>query len=371
MAAAAAATDEDDRSAQGARVADVLPVGSYRGEVGFRPLDNLFPLLEPILAFGGVSSYFLIAFAAYRKRLGTAAAMSAFQALCLAIGNAQEDSALLRRGRQVYLAVAKRALPMLEFLDKVPPHVGSTRPRCLFLLPHGLFCIAGKRYCSEVTQTGRQDHQFSFFVDDKLCALSPTMKASARLCGSSKIYPVGDKHVRTAMGNRESCVVFPGGFIEAACTSRTCLRLYTGIYGYWVNRCIQYGYDIEVVLMYHGGDIWEQGESLFDARLSMAKKGMPGILPTHPSRTPLAVRELFYSPETVEDPEASSKAARELSATIIEDIVAAYANDAKRVLEITGKPLKRLEVIGTPLTGELPAGVRKGRGQRQSSMSRL
>ena len=34
-----------------------------------------------------------------------------------------------------------------------------------------------------------------------------------------------------------------------------------------------------------------------------------------------------------------------------EDMVAAYANDADKVLEVTGKSLKRLEIIGKPLTG--------------------
>merc|ERR1712110_1114655 len=112
-------------------------------------------------------------------------------------------------------------------LDVTPPHKGSTRPLCIFLLPHGLFCIAGKRYCIDITNSGRHaGKNWTFFVDDKLCALSPFMKASARLCGSAKIYPVGDKHVRSAMAKSEDCCVFPGGFIEATCTSRSCLRLY-------------------------------------------------------------------------------------------------------------------------------------------------
>merc|ERR1712032_47291 len=98
-----------------------------------------------------------------------------------------------------------RALPTMEFLDSVPPHQSATRPRCLFLIPHGLYCIAGKRYCTEVTQTGRQPGM-SFFVDDKLAALSPMMKASARMCGASKIYPVGDNFVKAAMAKRENCV---------------------------------------------------------------------------------------------------------------------------------------------------------------------
>jgi hypothetical protein len=211
----------------------------------------------------------------------------------------------------------------------------------------------------------------SFFVDDKLCALSPMMKASARLCGATKIHPVGDKHVRAAMDNMENCAVFPGGFIEATCTSRTCLRLYTGIYGYWVNRCLEYGYDIVVAIVYHGSEIWEQGEGFFESRLALAKKGIPGILPTFPSRTPLAVRELFYSPAKMEPGRACVDAARALSATIIEDLVDAYARDAQRVLELTGKPLKRLEIIGKPLTGELPEAAKRGGPVRRSSLARL
>lgn len=352
-------------------IVNVLPADVYRGKVAPRPVDVLFPLFEPIIAFGGVSSYFLLALAAYRRRFATAGIMSFFQAMCVVIGNASEDSPLLQAGRRWYLMMAKRALPMMEYLDPIPPHEGATRPRCVFLLPHGLFCIAGKRYCSDITVNRRHPGKdYTFFVDDKLCALSPMMKASARLCGSAKIYPVGDKHVRTAMSKSEDCVVFPGGFVEATCTSRSCLRLYTGTYGYWVNRCIEYGYDIEVVLIYHGSEIWEQGEAFFESRLSLAKKGMPGILPTFPNRTPLAVRELFYSPKQQEPGSiACVEAARELSATIIKDLVSAYSNDAARVFELTGKPLKRLEIIGKPLVGELPKSVQ--RPGRKSSMSRL
>ena len=129
--------------------------------------------------------------------------------------------------------------------------------------------------------------------------------------------------------------------------------------GYWINRCIEYGYDLEVALIYHGSDIWEQGEALFESRLALAKKGMPGILPSVPARTPLAVRELFYSPPQLEPGEACANATRELAATIIEDLLAAYSNDAARVLELTGKTLKRLEIIGKPLTGELPQKARR------------
>merc|ERR1711953_965352 len=125
-------------------------------------------------------------------------------------------------------------------------------------------------------------------------ALSPMMKACARMCGATKIYPVGDRHVRRAMANNESVSAFPGGFIEAAATSRSCLRIYTGTYGYWVNRSLEHGYDIVVAVIYHGSDIWDQGESFFDMRMSLAKRGAPGIMPTHPTRVPLAVRELVY-----------------------------------------------------------------------------
>lgn len=366
---ASAEVKEDAQEGQEISIANVLPLGVYRGDIAksYQPSDVLFPLLEPIIAFGGISSYFIIALLAKQRRLGLAAVMGSFQALGLAIGNASEDSTLLKQARKLYLIMAKRALPMLEFIGPAPPPK-ATRPRVLFLLPHGMFCIAGKRYCSDVTQSGRQPGM-TFFVDDKLCALSPAMKASARLCGATNIRPVGDKHVRTAMDNREDCAVFPGGFIEASCTSRSCLRLFTGIYGYWVNRCIEYGYDVGVALVYHGAEIWEQGETFFESRLALAKKGAPGILPTFPSRTPLAVRELFYSPPQMEPGPECTAAARELSATIIKDMVAAYANDADKVLEVTGKSLKRLEIIGKPLTGDGHRGP-DARG-RKSSMSRL
>jgi len=349
-------------------IANVLPEGVYRRNVAPLGLDVVFPLMEPILAFGGLTSYFLLASAAYRKRFGAAAALAALQALSLSIGNTSEESVLLRRARDAYFTMARRAFPMMEFLATVSPHEGRTRPRILLMLPHGLFGIAAKRYYAEVTSTGRQPG-CSFFVDDKLCALSPMMKASARMCGATKIYPVGDKYVRKAMDNAENCVVFPGGFIEATCTSKSCLRLYSGTYGYWVTRCIEYGYDIEVVLIYHGSEIWEQGEAFFDSRLAMAKKGMPGILPTFPARTPLAVREILYTPEQLKPGPDCAEAARHLSATILTDIVAAYSNDAARVFEITGKRLKRLEIIGKPLTGELPRGVKSP--AKRTSLSRL
>jgi hypothetical protein len=131
-----------------------------------------------------------------------------------------------------------------------------------------------------------------------------------------------------------------------------------------VNRCIENGYDIEVVLIYHGSEVWDQGESFFDWRVACARKGVPGILPTFPTRTPLAVRELFYSPEQLEPgSEACVAASKKLAGRIVEDLVEAYSQDAARVLELTGKPLKRLEIIGKPLTGELPrpAQMKKAR----------
>lgn len=334
---------QDDKIA----LANILAPGVYREPIAWRPSDYLFPLLEPILAFGGATSYFLIAIAAKKKHFGPAAFLAAIQALCLAIANASEESELLRRARKVYCRAAQRALPTLKFLDPEPPYRNAMRPQCLLVIPHGLFCIAGKRYFSEALCTGRQKvgQGWCFFVDEKLCALSPQMKASARMCGCGNIYPVGNKHVLTAMKKNENCTVFPGGFVEASCTSTTCLRLNTGTYGYWINRCLQYGYDICVAMIYHGGDVWEHGEAFFESRLKLAKSGLPGILPTHPRRTPLAVRELFYSPRQMAPGTACASAARDLEETIIQDLAAAYSADAPRVLELTGKPLKRLEII--------------------------
>eukprot|EP00746_Dinoflagellata_sp_MGD_P028816 gnl/MRDRNA2_/MRDRNA2_16812_c0_seq1.p1 gnl/MRDRNA2_/MRDRNA2_16812_c0~~gnl/MRDRNA2_/MRDRNA2_16812_c0_seq1.p1 ORF type:complete len:315 (+),score=44.02 gnl/MRDRNA2_/MRDRNA2_16812_c0_seq1:122-946(+) len=196
----------------------ILPHGVYRESKAWQSKDFLFPLLEPILAFGGVTSYFLIAIAAKSKHFGTAAFLSAVQALCVAIGRAPEESELLSRSRQIYLSAARRALPMLKFLDPEPPYQSRTRPMCVLIVPHGLYCIAGKRYWIEAISTQRQKvgKGWAFFADDKLCALSPMMKASARLCGTTKIHPVGNKHVVRAMKNSEDCVVFPGGFVEAA-----------------------------------------------------------------------------------------------------------------------------------------------------------
>jgi len=346
---------------------NVLDKDCYRSNITPRAKDMLFPLLEPIICFGGVSSYFLIAIAALRKRLGIAAAGAVVQTFALYIGHASEDSDVLKGARKAWLAMARRSLPTLVYLGAPPQRIG-TRPQCLLLLPHGLFCIAGKRYASEVTSSGRQPGM-TMFVDIKLSAFSPYALASARLCGATKLRSLGDKNVRAAMELKENICVFPGGFIEASATSRSCLRVYAGMYGYWANRCIEYGYDVQVGILYHGSDIWEQGEAFFDMRMSVAKKGMPGVLPTFPVLTPLAVRELHYSPRQLDPGPGCVNAASELSANIISDIVETYSNDAARVMELTGKTLKRLEVIGKPLTGLLPPAARHPPGL--SSMARL
>ena len=171
------------------------------------------------------------------------------------------------------------------------------------------------------------------------------MKACARLCGCNSIYPIGDRNVRKVMGgSRESIVVFPGGFIEAAGSTTAGLRLYAGTYAYWIRRCIEFDYDLRVLCVYHGAEIYQQSDFLLAQRLAIAKRGLPGILPALPRPPPkLAVRELLLHPALTEgdasghSPEERVRARAETLCTqLCDEIARAHVQDAEAVLAATG-----------------------------------
>jgi hypothetical protein len=193
-----------------------------------------FTLLEPFISFGGLTSWPLLTALLVRHRTSSAGILGAFQAVCLFIGQAPAESAIVRRLQLMYAAWAQAAVPC-TWLGPRP--VSSTKPQVLFVLPHGHFCVAGKAAFSSATSS-RALPKMALFVDSTLSSLSPAMKACARLCGCDSVYPIGDRNVRKVMnGSRESIVVFPGGFVEAAESTTSGLRLYAGTYAYWIRRC--------------------------------------------------------------------------------------------------------------------------------------
>jgi len=266
------------------------------------------------------------------------------------VGNAATSSPIVRRLQLAYAAWARQAMSCTWLEPRAPPSHG---PQVLFVLPHGHFCVAGKRAYSELTSTGRAP-RMALFVDSTLCALSPAMKAAARLCGCDSIYPLGDKNVRHVMGGtRESIVVFPGGFVEAAGSTTTGLCLYAGTYAYWIRRCIEYGYDLRILLIYHGAEIYSQSDAFLPLRLAVAKRGLPGILPALPRPCPLAGRELLFHPKlehdsrlretevsisvsSIEEQERVRQSAIQLTEHVCATIERVYAADADAVLDATG-----------------------------------
>lgn len=189
----------------------------------------------------------------------------------------------------------------------MPPQ--PSKPEIVFLLPHGYFCIAGKAAASGLVTAGKL-RGGALFVDGTLCALSPPMKVSALLLGATNVYPVGDQHVGTALQRKENIFIFPGGFVEAATSTDSGLRLYAGTYSYWLRRALEHGYDLRVVLCYHGAELYRQSDYAADTREGLARRGMPAVLPALPESTSLVVRQLRFELDLAPGQDAKQEADR-------------------------------------------------------------
>jgi hypothetical protein len=132
------------------------------------------------------------------------------------------------------------------------------------------------------------------------------------------------------------------------------------------GSCIEFDYDLRVLVVYHGAEIYQQSDVCLKQRLAMAARGLPGIMPALPRPRPLVVRELLFHPkladsrgtsEATEGTEGSEGAlthqkeeervrdrAAELSAHVCSQIEKVYAQDAEAVYVATGERLRHMTI---------------------------
>lgn len=294
---------------------------------------GVFAWLEPLVAFGGLLSWPLTAAVAMKGPKPLAISAAAWQAFCVTASRLPEDSPTLQRLRRVYAAAAERAFSRVHLFDPLPTPAPE-RPEICLILPHGHYCIAGKFNGTQLKASGHYPRA-AFFVDGTLCALSPAMALAARMSGASGVFPVGDKHVRQSMQNGESIFMFPGGFVEASQSTLSGLRYYGGTYPYWCRRALEYGYDIRVLINYHGAELYHQSDFAKDLRLAIARRGFPAILPAAPNPTRIVVRQFRLQRRLPDGADVVAEAAS-YAEEICAEVERLYAADAPEVARLTG-----------------------------------
>ena len=91
----------------------------------------------------------------------------------------------------------------------------------------------------------------------------------------------------------ESLVSIPGGFVEASAVTDTTEIMYVDKIPYYQKMCEEYGYDLRLVLIYGGSDVYHHIDAATSLRTRLAFWNLPAPLayPSNPiSTTNIATR---------------------------------------------------------------------------------
>ena len=114
--------------------------------------------------------------------------------------------------------------------------------------------------------------------DATLQAISPIVSWTTALFGCIAC-PLRDTTIKALMSRSVDILVCAGGFVEAAGYSDTTEVVYSKQYTYWMKRCRENGYRLQLQLTYEGSRFYKQSAAGRYLRIHIARQGIPCIIP--------------------------------------------------------------------------------------------
>ena len=223
----------------------------------------LFSLFYPLLMWSGFVYYPLVCFGLYTVPMFTGCVY-----VCIRMMPHLVSPSWIKRLFRHAASSATREIIVLDEVESL-----DTGPLVRMLVPHGSFCLAAM--CDTVVQT---EARFHLMIDATLCTVSPMTSWVGGLFGCT-VGPLRDTAVKERMSHNVNIAVCPGGFVEAAGYSTNTEVIYTKQYTYWMKRCREHGYRLQLKVFYEGSRFYTQPGTMRNLRMWVARRHMPCILP--------------------------------------------------------------------------------------------
>jgi hypothetical protein len=177
--------------------------------------------------------------------------------------------------------------------DELPDE--QSRPLIHLLHPHALFTEGITMYA--MTQLANPNHRKTVVLLDRfLYHFSPLGMVLIAMSGPFEPSPLSHLRIKSLLLQGRSVVVCPGGFMETADFSRTHETIYLHMYTYWMRMAREYSCDLYSTIGYNlAGRYFKQSSYFQNLRLSLARRGLPGIFPTAIVNTPPESPTYIYS----------------------------------------------------------------------------
>ena len=168
--------------------------------------------------------------------------------------------------------------------DTIGPGIHLLHPHALFT--EGLFVYA---------QMNLGHFHPVLCIDKHLYYLSPLGMVFLRMSGLESA-PLIHAQIKDYLAQGRTLILSPGGFLEAAAYTRDKETLYLHMYPYWMRMAREYSCDVFTTFGYNlASRYFQQSSLLREVRTALAKRNLPGILPSGLSGTPFEEPIYMYT----------------------------------------------------------------------------
>ena len=151
----------------------------------------------------------------------------------------------------------------------------GTKRLCTLAGPHGIFSLALMRTMQP------QGYNSVLCVDDFLATWNPFMRIAAKCAGMQDLCGLRHDKIQSLMQDyAHDVVVIAGGFVEASVGTATSNRIVTHMWPYWVKMSLMHKFDVGFLWVYGGTEVFAQSDVGLGARLSLARRGIPAVIPS-------------------------------------------------------------------------------------------
>jgi hypothetical protein len=252
---------------------------------------GIWPYLFPVLVWGGLLHYPLLLYLVVLCRFGAAAFLAAAAVLLITCRRTMAGTLnVYNQPRYTYAG------------DDMT--VGTTQPTINFVHPHGLFTeVVTTWMCSGFPGQTSYDKQI-ILIDFYLYYFSPMTGMIITMASGCQLGPLSHRQIQQHLIAGRSIYTSAGGFMEATDMSDHHENLYIHMYSYWMWLARSNpSYRIRSIFAFNQSTRhFTQSPVLLNTRLSLARRSIPGILPTGlsktPSCTPVHLNVLTINPHT-------------------------------------------------------------------------
>jgi hypothetical protein len=256
----------------------------------------VFVYLTPLCVWGGLLHYPLVLYLLATGKCSIAAGLCFLSMLLILAREPMSNTIRLS------------SMPSFELSGDVLVSAG-VRPTLTLVHPHAMFAECVSMWGNDIHPGPGKYHSRVMFIDRYLYYFSPLGVLIMTVISGSTVAPLIHKRIKRYLAEGRSLFVLPGGFCEATDYTSHHENLYLHMYPYWMWLAREHpAYILQSVYGFNlSSRYYTQSAALLQTRLNLARRSLPGILPSGIVMSPttdaihLRVKTLNPHTDTLQD----------------------------------------------------------------------